>query len=275
MSVFTPSTKLTAESNPRDWAYELACLPANANIVFTKDSLLRFLKTHNIDVSPNYVEINKLPKYAQIGTLGAAQLTSSKAELSNLTEQVAAVQTNDKPRSAPAPPAIASPPAVEAAPAIAPVPIPAAAVAPIVPESQAPALQPTSASRRDPALPHNPDVVTPDGEEFRPTRRVREPIGGGSAQITALFGAVEEDDYTAEAARESARRRGLLQENNNQQQQQNTSVYQTLDNSKPKNKTQFEQEQEQESVPPSNVFRPSRRVREPGGTGGSSSIALG
>ena len=271
MSVFTPSTKISAESNPRDWAYEIACLPASASIVFTKDSLLRFLKTHNIDVSPNYVEINKLPKYAQIGTLGAGSSSKEEQEVQNLTDQVAAIQT----RPAPAPLAVVSPPVVEAkaAPVPAPAPKPAHTVSPAV---QAPV---TTTSRRDPALPHNPDVVTPDGEEFRPTRRVREPIGGGSAQITALFGAVEEEDYTVEAARESARRRGLLQENT---QQQNVSPTASLDHSKLKSnpgqpiKTQFEQEQEQESVsPPSNVFRPSRRVREPGGTGGSSSIALG
>lgn len=273
MSTFTPNTKLTAESNPRDWAYELACLPANASIVFTKDSFLRFLKTHNIDVSPNYVEINKLPRYAQVGTLTSAQTTTSKAEVNNLTDKVAAVQTNDKPRSAPAPPAVVSPPTVEAPPAVAPVHVPASApVAPSVPETQPSATQPTSVSRRDPALPHNPDVVTPDGEEFRPTRRVREPIGGGSAQITALFGAAEEEDYTVEAARESARRRGLLQENT---QEQNTSSYHKIKSDQPPIKTQFEQDQEQESMPPSKVFRPSRRVREPGGTGGSSSIALG
>ncbi|PWN35370.1 uncharacterized protein FA14DRAFT_160546 [Meira miltonrushii] len=274
MSVFTQNAKLTAESNPRDWAYELACLPANASIVFTKDSFLRFLKTHNIDVSPNYIEINKLPKYAQIGTMASAQAqaTTSKAEVNKLTNQIAAVQTNDKPRSAPTPSAVVSPPAVEAAPAVAPVPIPAAAaVVPSMPEPQPSVPQLTPASRRDPTLPHNPDVVTPDGEEFRPTRRVREPIGGGSAQITALFGAVEEEDYTAEAARESARRRGLLQENT--QEQNTSSSYRNSD--QPPFKTQFEQDQDQESVPPNKVFRPSRRVREPGGTGGSSSIALG
>lgn len=271
MSVFTPSTKISAESNPRDWAYELACLPPSASIVFTKDSLLRFLKTHNIDVSPNYVEINKLPKYAQIGTLGAGSAaTSSKEteEVQNLSDQVAAIQT----RPAPSPPAIVSPPVVEtkAAPIPAPAPKPTHTVSPA---AQAPV---TTTSRRDPALPHNPDVVTPDGEEFRPTRRVREPIGGGSAQITALFGAVEEEDYTVEAARESARRRGLLQENTQQQNIPQATSSTLKSNPGQPIKTQFEQEQEQESVsPPSNVFRPSRRVREPGGTGGSSSIALG
>lgn len=276
MSTFTPNIKVSAESNPRDWAYELACLPANASIIFTKDSLLRFLKTHNIDVSPNYVEINKLPKYAQIGTMSTSPITTTSSsskttDMNHLTEQVAELSTKGQHSTAPTPSAVVSPPATETTPSIASVPVPKAEIATEVVDTQTTSTQPTP-SRRDPALPHNPNVVTPEGEEFRPTRRVREPIGGGSAQISALFGQTEEDDYTIEAARESARRRGLLQEN---KQQQNTDFAKPKSVSDQPIKTQFEQDQEQESVPPSNVFRPTRRVREPGGTGGSSSIALG
>lgn len=38
------------------------CLPQTASIVFSKASLIAFLKTHGIEVSPNYGEISKLPK---------------------------------------------------------------------------------------------------------------------------------------------------------------------------------------------------------------------
>lgn len=55
------------------------------------------------------------------------------------------------------------------------------------------------------------EVKTPDGQSFRPTRRVREPIGGGSAQIGALFGDGSEDHEEAvrEAEREQSKRRGI------------------------------------------------------------------
>lgn len=58
------------------------------------------------------------------------------------------------------------------------------------------------------------EVRTPDGEVFRPTRRVREPIGGGSAQLGALFGsgADDHDEVIREAEREAAKRRGIAQE---------------------------------------------------------------
>lgn len=134
-------------------------MPQGAHVVFTKAGLVDFLKTHGIDVGPNYTELSRVPKYATVGRF-------------------------DK-----------DPASVGAAPA------PAAAAAPVAAASAAPA----------PAVERAPteqQVLTPDGDVFRPTRRVREPVGGGSAQIGAIFGGG--DDNTDEAAKESARRRGIV-----------------------------------------------------------------
>ena len=37
-------------------------LPQDASIVFTKASLISFLKTHNVEVGTNFSEIRALPK---------------------------------------------------------------------------------------------------------------------------------------------------------------------------------------------------------------------
>lgn len=101
---------------------------------------------------------------------------------------------------------------------------------------------------------HNPEVVDVEGNVFRPTRRVREPIGGGSAQISALFGGGDDaPDYAAEAARESARRRGLLQESNVQPKQ--ADIHQAT---KGIEKAHLNVDDQPTSE---NTFRPTRRVR--------------
>lgn len=51
-----------------------ACLPQKASIVFTKESLLAFLKTHNIDVGPNYAEISKVPRWVEGSLQGRREM---------------------------------------------------------------------------------------------------------------------------------------------------------------------------------------------------------
>lgn len=59
--------------DPKEWKYEIGLLPASTNVVFTVESLLNFLKTLSIEISPNYTELKSLPKYAQFGKLDAVQ----------------------------------------------------------------------------------------------------------------------------------------------------------------------------------------------------------
>ncbi|PWN87770.1 hypothetical protein FA10DRAFT_269064, partial [Acaromyces ingoldii] len=223
MASFTPDANFSPQSNPKDWAYHLGCMPQGAHVVFTKAGLVDFLKTHGIDVGPNFTELSRVPKYATVGRF-------------------------DK-----------DPASVGAAPAPAAAPVAAAAAAPAPVAAPAPAVEPAPTQQQQ--------VLTPDGDVFRPTRRVREPVGGGSAQIGAIFGGG--DDNTDEAAKESARRRGL--------------VPAPAPAPAP---TTFPQDPAPSQPAPAaapafsadettNTFRPTRRVREPGGTGGVSSITLG
>ena len=80
------------------------------------------------------------------------------------------------------------------APAPAPAPAPAAVAAAeaISVPSQPKSVQPVQ-SEPEPA---SNVVYTSSGDAFRPTRRVRELAGGGSAQITALFGGDEDEQPT-------------------------------------------------------------------------------
>ncbi len=52
---------LHRETNKRDWAYQIGCMPLTDHIVFTKASLLDFLKTKGAEVGPNFAELNRLP----------------------------------------------------------------------------------------------------------------------------------------------------------------------------------------------------------------------
>lgn len=104
------------------------------------------------------------------------------------------------------------------------------------------------------------EVRTPDGEVFRPTRRVREPIGGGSAQLGALFGngGNDHDEIIREAEREAAKRRGLAHQEL-REAASNTKLEQApLQPSTIQNQQAKSQEVEEKT---GGVFRPTRRVR--------------
>ncbi|KAK0544374.1 hypothetical protein OC845_005630 [Tilletia horrida] len=66
MAQFTPNNTFTSSSES-DWAYLLGSLGWNEHIVFTKESLIDFLKTKNITVSTSFKEIKDVPQYATIG----------------------------------------------------------------------------------------------------------------------------------------------------------------------------------------------------------------
>ncbi|KAI1788444.1 hypothetical protein LXA43DRAFT_1097269 [Ganoderma leucocontextum] len=64
---FTPST-VVDPSKERDWPAQLGMLDWDTtNIVFTKRSLLEFLKYAGVTVDTNFTNIQKLPRYVQFG----------------------------------------------------------------------------------------------------------------------------------------------------------------------------------------------------------------
>ncbi|KAJ7063060.1 hypothetical protein C8F01DRAFT_1131355 [Mycena amicta] len=67
MSTFIPSA--VNMSNERDWAANLGHLDWDSNIVFTKRSLLEFLKYTGHTVDIGFSNISKLPRYAKFGKI--------------------------------------------------------------------------------------------------------------------------------------------------------------------------------------------------------------
>ncbi|KAE9406480.1 hypothetical protein BT96DRAFT_915424 [Gymnopus androsaceus JB14] len=70
-ATFTPSNVIDA-SKEREWAAGLGMLDwDNTSIVFTKRSLIEFLKYTGTTVDTNFGNIQKLPRYAKFGKLSA------------------------------------------------------------------------------------------------------------------------------------------------------------------------------------------------------------
>ncbi|KZT03402.1 uncharacterized protein LAESUDRAFT_729215 [Laetiporus sulphureus 93-53] len=69
---FNPSLVVDMEKE-KEWAANLGMMDWDTtNIVFTKRSLLEFLKYAGVTVDPNFTKIQKLPKYARFGKLSSA-----------------------------------------------------------------------------------------------------------------------------------------------------------------------------------------------------------
>lgn len=217
-------------------------MPQKHHIVFTKEDFVSFLKQHNVHVGPNFTELAKLPKYATIGKLTVSD---------------------------------------DAGPSAAPVAAPAAAPAACSAPLQASTFEAAAPAPSEPSNEKANVVYTSSGEVFRPSRKVRQLPGGGSAQVTALFGSDADYDELAPApARRApaapapaddgfeplgaapARRvaSGNVKESHfyDDVSAEKPGVYEGVRNDAVMN----------------NGFRPTRRVRVPGGTGGLSSIAF-
>jgi len=70
---FTPSgPEVVDMTKEKDWVQNLGMLDWDATqIMFTKRSLLEFLKYVGVSVDPNYTNIAKLPRYVKFGKLSA------------------------------------------------------------------------------------------------------------------------------------------------------------------------------------------------------------
>ncbi|KAG2358697.1 hypothetical protein BDR07DRAFT_1611766 [Suillus spraguei] len=114
-SKFTPS-QVVDMSKEKDWSMNLGMLDwDNTNIVFTKRSLVEFLKYTGTTVDPGFSNIQKLPRYAKFGKLmsteeeppeTATNPTTSSLESNRL---LAEEFTDDALSTAPPPPTATQP----------------------------------------------------------------------------------------------------------------------------------------------------------------------
>jgi len=98
MPTFTP-VSVTDPAKEKDWAYEIGRLDwDNTKIVFTKRSLLEFLRYTGTSVDTNMSNISKLPRYCQFGKITEGEPAPAQAEHS----ASAASATQDAKPAAPA-----------------------------------------------------------------------------------------------------------------------------------------------------------------------------
>ncbi|CAO1629075.1 unnamed protein product [Parajaminaea phylloscopi] len=203
---------------------------ADDSIVFTKQSLIAYLKTQGVEVGPNCTEFSRLPRYATFG-----KITESSQPVA-ATPQAPSASTKDEPaRSAPAPvdgisgstdvrdvdgnafrPTRRVREAVgggsaqisalfgseeESVDSASSRSRPSDTAAAVAAEPARPqALSASTQQQRQASNTSSSNAFVPstgvkdaEGNDFRPTRRVREPIGGGSQQIASLFGGGDDD----------------------------------------------------------------------------------
>ncbi|KAF9556367.1 hypothetical protein CPC08DRAFT_711263 [Agrocybe pediades] len=98
-STFTPSDVVDM-SKERDWAAAIGMMDWDkTSIVFTKRSLVEFLKYTGTTVDTNYTNINKLPRYAKFGIL-----SEPSGSTTTTTTDASTSATSTKPPSDPLPP---------------------------------------------------------------------------------------------------------------------------------------------------------------------------
>ncbi|OAX33658.1 hypothetical protein K503DRAFT_775391 [Rhizopogon vinicolor AM-OR11-026] len=109
-STFTPSQAVDM-SKEKDWPVNLGMLDWDTtSIVFTKRSLVEFLKYTGTTVDPGFGNIQKLPRYAKFGKLTstgeepAATITSPTVPLTGNGRLLAEEFTDDALSTAPPPP---------------------------------------------------------------------------------------------------------------------------------------------------------------------------
>ncbi|KZP24830.1 hypothetical protein FIBSPDRAFT_856624 [Athelia psychrophila] len=178
----------------------------STKIVFTKRTLLEFLKSTGTTVDPNFTNLSKLPRYATFGTLAAGALSDTQdpvaAEASGAQTHDTFIPTrrvrdppggkhhdifaNDQEDDAlsTAPPKLTEEEASTAGPA-------AVINSPPLSENTSPDFKP---SRRVREMPGGRDSISnlwnddAPQEQFKPTRRVRQGPGGTDRDhVTGIF----------------------------------------------------------------------------------------
>ncbi|KAJ6611745.1 hypothetical protein B0H10DRAFT_2054914 [Mycena sp. CBHHK59/15] len=215
MSSFTPTQPVNM-ANEKDWAANLGMLDWDAtSIVFTKRTLMEFLKYTGTTVDTNFANIQKLPRYAKFGKISDSAGTPGVATVVSADPKNASFSSTEfKPtrrvRELPGGPrtdifgnddvidalAMAPPKAhgsdtpttSSAVPIAPPVDIQAAPAASREQTNEfksTPVLKPSRRVREAPG--GNSSVQnfwgSEEPEEFKPTRRVRQAPGGGTSGI--------------------------------------------------------------------------------------------
>ncbi|KZT66706.1 hypothetical protein DAEQUDRAFT_729979 [Daedalea quercina L-15889] len=206
-STFTPSSAIDWEKE-RDWAANLGMLDwDNTQIVFSKRTLLEFLKYAGVTVDPNFTNIQKLPRYARFGTLSgdSATLPEVLPEVRAKQDAIAtASQTENgyrpsrRVRAAPGgghtnifgndnDDALTSAPPRPGETSVSPVASPevAADASPKATPDEA-AAESRPRAKRNASSGISGLWDEPDPQAFKPTRRVRE-MPGGKDSISSLF----------------------------------------------------------------------------------------
>ncbi|KAI6028311.1 hypothetical protein F5J12DRAFT_804485 [Pisolithus orientalis] len=158
-STFTPSRDVDM-TKEKDWPLNLGMLDWDStNIVFTKRSLVEFLKYAGVTVDPGFTNIQKLPRYAKFG-----KMATNEAEPAGIAETTLPAVTETSPNRR-----LLAEEFTDDALSMAPP-------------------RPSEGNVSDDAI---KPVSTVEGStgtgDFRPTRRVRT-TPGGSSSIASIFG---------------------------------------------------------------------------------------
>jgi len=202
-STYTTSTAIDM-SKEKDWQANLGMLDWDStSIVFTKRTLIEFLKYTGTTVDPNFTNISKLPRYAKFGKI--AESSSASGAVASDPAVVTEYETIIPSRRVRAPPGgkhtdIFSHESEDDALSKAPPKPTEQTVTDST--SEVPAAQPAATefepltdikpSRRVRSTPGGKDSIgslwddTHTAEEFKPTRRVRQGPGGQD-HISDLF----------------------------------------------------------------------------------------
>ncbi|KAK0483398.1 hypothetical protein IW261DRAFT_945553 [Armillaria novae-zelandiae] len=211
---FTPSVAIDA-TKEKDWPANLGMLDwDNTNIIFTKRSLIEFLKYTGTTVDTNFANVQKLPRYATFGTFSPPlnQLDATEAaaspSASPAIEQIDAFKPTRRVRTVPGGPhtdifgndfqeqddALASAPQKESQSQQVETPQHPISAAPVEEEQEygipfASTVKPSRRVRTEPGGKSSLGSFwgeDPTPEEFKPTRRVRQGPGGQD-NINDLF----------------------------------------------------------------------------------------
>ncbi|KAJ7349446.1 hypothetical protein DFH08DRAFT_144456 [Mycena albidolilacea] len=184
MSSFTETSPVNM-SNERDWANNLGMLDWDStSIVFTKRSLMEFLKYTGTTVDTNFNNIQKLPRYVKFGKISGSSPAASTVAPATSTGSIATSPSSDfKPTRR-----VRDPPGGHRTNIFADEDVlDALSMAP--PKEQAvTTLQ--AVATQSPAV----NVATSDGTGIKPSRRVREAPGGNST-LGSIWGNDEPEEF--------------------------------------------------------------------------------
>ncbi|ESK88427.1 hypothetical protein Moror_14716 [Moniliophthora roreri MCA 2997] len=209
---FTPSNAVDM-SKEKEWASSLGMLDWDSTrIVFTKRSLIEFLKTAGVTVDTNFSNVSKLPKYATFGKFSedvVPQITASTSNLSVSESNSDVFKPTRRVREAPGgkhtdifgddfqdegDALSTAPPRDGTEPLVSP-PLPSKASDNTVAEEEHTGFDFSSRPKPSRRVRTNPGGTStigslwgdePAQEEFKPTRRVRQGPGGTDS-VASLF----------------------------------------------------------------------------------------